>query len=592
MFVRYLRAVGDAEQRKKLRAMMIARAVCRVAAAVALIAALAEIAVFSAVVKDGSAAGETAVGITAAVAVVAFIADIVLGRTVTAKLTGILSKPPADGESEEMTAYRKKLIGEIREDGEAFRRNVRPLLVGAVFLLFFVFIEACVFPGKEEMGTLSLVGTGLFAVGLAFTVILQVRYVLKKNAAVKAEDVKLAEKLDEAQGLPKKYVAAEDRGAHDLSYLFPTPWIRKRAEAAKSDYARMLSVNGVVSSVMALCVIFVFCSGTVFENALWGYAYPIFVTFTSLLIFLSSLQPLGRIKKIEKEQLKEMEGKPEFAKNLELYGRYKQYSKRKGKILLFALIASIVASFALAVPFPGQAWSFAAVAILVAGLFANKKFFGDFRLSVMPLEKEIDELNANRKATSDACGEDGRACVKRLEDMSLDELWELFPITLVDPEPEKWKASFIKEREELERILGARAARISHVGSTAVGTIRSKPIVDIIVETDDVAECASLLAAQGYLKMSDDGERVSLNKGYTPYGYADEVFHIHVRKTGDADERYFCAYLKENPGTAKEYEALKIRLLAEYGKDRDGYTKAKGEFVNRVTALARDKGLI
>ncbi len=176
---------------------------------------------------------------------------------------------------------------------------------------------------------------------------------------------------------------------------------------------------------------------------------------------------------------------------------------------------------------------------------------------------------------------------KDLSDMTLAELWELFPIILAPPDEKRYAAVFFAEKQRLSALLREKALSVLHVGSTAIGTIRSKPIVDIIVETDDQKGCAALLAAAGYIVMSESGDRISLNKGYTPCGYTDEVFHIHLRRKGDADEKYFCRYLKETPDEAKRYEALKERLLAIYGKDRDGYTAAKTGYVTSVTRKAK-----
>lgn len=175
---------------------------------------------------------------------------------------------------------------------------------------------------------------------------------------------------------------------------------------------------------------------------------------------------------------------------------------------------------------------------------------------------------------------------KRLEDMSLHELWELFPINLVAPDP-MWENQFREEKKTLEKFLGKKARDIYHIGSTAVGTIVAKPIVDIIVETDDLKDVADILSGSGYIVMLRNADRISLNKGYTVDGYADKVFHIHVRKSGDTDEIYFAKYLTEHADVAKEYETLKIKLLAEYGKDRDAYTEAKTEFVKAVTQRAK-----
>ena len=60
--------------------------------------------------------------------------------------------------------------------------------------------------------------------------------------------------------------------------------------------------------------------------------------------------------------------------------------------------------------------------------------------------------------------------------------------------------------------------------------------------------------------MSESEGRVSLNAGYTPEGFADKVYHIHLRYQGDHDELYFRDYLRDHPQIAKDYEALKLAL--------------------------------
>lgn len=60
--------------------------------------------------------------------------------------------------------------------------------------------------------------------------------------------------------------------------------------------------------------------------------------------------------------------------------------------------------------------------------------------------------------------------------------------------------------------------------------------------------------------MSTEDRRISLNSGYTKNGFADKVFHIHLRYVGDNDELYFRDYLKDHPQIAKEYETLKLGL--------------------------------
>ena len=87
--------------------------------------------------------------------------------------------------------------------------------------------------------------------------------------------------------------------------------------------------------------------------------------------------------------------------------------------------------------------------------------------------------------------------------------------------------------------------------------------------------------------MSESEKGLSFNKGYTEIGFAERVFHLHLRYTGDNYELYFRDYLNEFPNIAKEYEKLKLSLWKEYEHNRDAYTNAKTEFVKKYTEKAK-----
>lgn len=179
---------------------------------------------------------------------------------------------------------------------------------------------------------------------------------------------------------------------------------------------------------------------------------------------------------------------------------------------------------------------------------------------------------------------------KKLSEMTLQELWQLFPIYLTEHQ-RVWKDWYGEEKQELEHILPPnRFCQISHIGSTAVPGIWAKPIIDILVEIPadgDMNEIREVLIQAGWTCMHQEEKRMSLNKGYTEEGFAQKVYHLHVRYEGDNDEIYFRDFLLEHPDTAKEYEELKLRLWKEFEHDRDGYTEAKTEFVRRVTQWAQ-----
>ena len=177
---------------------------------------------------------------------------------------------------------------------------------------------------------------------------------------------------------------------------------------------------------------------------------------------------------------------------------------------------------------------------------------------------------------------------KKLSEMSLEELWQLFPICLTEHK-DFWK-DWYAEEETLLKPLFHQTARISHIGSTAVSSVWAKPVVDILVEVPKdckLSDSKDLLAENGYICMSQSEDRISFNKGYTEYGYASRVFHLHLRYAGDNDELYFRDYLMGHADIAAQYEKMKLKLWKEYECNRDAYTDAKTEFIVKWTAEAK-----
>ena len=178
---------------------------------------------------------------------------------------------------------------------------------------------------------------------------------------------------------------------------------------------------------------------------------------------------------------------------------------------------------------------------------------------------------------------------KKLSEMSLEELWQLFPVFLTEHK-DCWKDWYAREEAFLKSIL-VQTARINHIGSTAIPSIWAKPIIDILVEIPggcSLTDSKEVLENNGYICMSQSGDRISCNKGYTENGFADRVFHVHLRYAGDHDELYFRDYLMEHADIAGQYEKMKIKLWREYEHNRDAYTEAKTEFVRKWTAQAKE----
>ena len=119
--------------------------------------------------------------------------------------------------------------------------------------------------------------------------------------------------------------------------------------------------------------------------------------------------------------------------------------------------------------------------------------------------------------------------------------------------------------------------------------------MDILLEVtpDSSPEILREIAAGcGYTVMSEAETpffRLDCCKGYTPQGFADKVFHLHIRHPGDWDEIVFRDWLRQNPAKAAEYAELKTALQKRFKHNRDAYTEAKGDFIRACVKEARNR---
>lgn len=182
---------------------------------------------------------------------------------------------------------------------------------------------------------------------------------------------------------------------------------------------------------------------------------------------------------------------------------------------------------------------------------------------------------------------------KELSELTLEELYELFPIKLEEHNNDYINWYETEKQNLLECIDKKDIKRINHIGSSAVKGLISKPTVDILFEIDintNTDKLKDQLINNGWILMSSGKEpnfNMSFNKGYTKKGYAEKVYHLHVRHYDDWNELYFRDYLRDHKEVASEYEKLKLSLLEKYRNDRDEYTHAKADFVLKYSEKAK-----
>jgi len=162
----------------------------------------------------------------------------------------------------------------------------------------------------------------------------------------------------------------------------------------------------------------------------------------------------------------------------------------------------------------------------------------------------------------------------------MDERIELVPH---DP---SWAAKFETEADLLKERLGNWAQFVSHVGSTAIPSIKAKPIIDIVIESKvypPSKTVVELLESMSYALRGEAGVsgRVWFTKG------SPRKFNLNwCPESGEVSQAQirFRDALKLNSELARKYESLKVAAAGDLHIDSYEYADAKTDFVSKVVA--------
>jgi len=165
-------------------------------------------------------------------------------------------------------------------------------------------------------------------------------------------------------------------------------------------------------------------------------------------------------------------------------------------------------------------------------------------------------------------------------------------IVIVDYDP-RWPVLYEAERTRLLAAIGAYITAVQHVGSTAVPGLAAKPVIDIMIGVDSLADadpCVEPIINLGYIYVPEYEDEIP-ERRYFKKLLADgtHTHHIHAVETSSAfwhDHLLFRDYLITHPQTAWEYERLK-RSLAPHFSNSNDYSDAKTDFILEVLAKAR-----
>lgn len=392
-FVKYARAVSDEGERRSLRKLYFAKTISMILFYALCLLFLGEALLLEGPISRDESWAVILLCLTLLLWLAAVIVALTLFFVFRIRYNGILNRAPTEGEPPEVTSYRQKTAAAGKSLWKSIRFSVFLLIFGVVVLVVGCILDGIYHPEAEGPTLVSHVSIWIFAATLLIFSFTLLFTQIKRSAAGKTAELqteKEAKAIDAAQGRKHEYSLEEDNNAQNYKYLFPDPVYRAEIEALSKKQIKTTLLSLAASCALGLVVAILFFTHLVFEWALPGYAYPVFATIAFLGTFLPLIPTIHRQNVLEKLQKRELETYSVYEKNLALYRKYASFSRGKGKIQILFYAASVLLGYGLAVAFPHGYWSFFALPLLFAGLFANTALVKGLRKEAIPLEEEID----------------------------------------------------------------------------------------------------------------------------------------------------------------------------------------------------------
>jgi GrpB-like predicted nucleotidyltransferase (UPF0157 family) len=161
------------------------------------------------------------------------------------------------------------------------------------------------------------------------------------------------------------------------------------------------------------------------------------------------------------------------------------------------------------------------------------------------------------------------------------------PVELAPFSP-RWAEMAHNEAQRLKRALRDELVTVHHIGSTAIGGIMAKPIVDLMPIVRSIARLDALEGAVRGLGYKWFGEFGLPGRRYCyrmDAGSGKRLFQLHCYEVGAAEAPRHLAfrdYLRAHPAIAKDYETEKIRAAMAEPDDVNAYNGRKNDWIKRV----------
>jgi GrpB-like predicted nucleotidyltransferase (UPF0157 family) len=163
---------------------------------------------------------------------------------------------------------------------------------------------------------------------------------------------------------------------------------------------------------------------------------------------------------------------------------------------------------------------------------------------------------------------------------------------LVAPYDPQWALTFERDRAQLQAALRDLNVQIEHIGSTSVVGLAAKPIIDIMIVTQNEADAIRCITPIVRLDFECRGEaEIPGRLFFRRTNPRTHNLHLYTTPANPEVERHllFRNYLRAHPEAVQQYAELKYALAEKYRNDLEAYTESKTEFVRGIEASARSE---
>lgn len=167
---------------------------------------------------------------------------------------------------------------------------------------------------------------------------------------------------------------------------------------------------------------------------------------------------------------------------------------------------------------------------------------------------------------------------------------------VVSPYSAEWPKCFLAIREELLAVFSPIAVTVEHIGSTSIPGLAAKPVIDVLLGADSLADVESKIEAldvRGYVYVKKYEDVLPMRRYFVKAPIASFRIHLHAVEIDSRiwqEHLAFRSALHTDPALCARYQSLKLQLAHEFADDKAAYSAAKNPFIQSAIAAVLDPG--